>query len=51
MIQERNEIPGKNMWLDYNLTGWKLGEGQDHADTGERILTLNQKDREREKNV
>jgi hypothetical protein len=45
------KIPGKNMWLDYNLTEWKLGEGQDHADTGEGILTLNSKDREREECV
>ena len=45
------KIPGKNLWSDYNLTAQKLGEGQDHADTGERILTLNSKDRERDECV
>jgi len=45
------KIPGKNMWSDYNLKGQKLGEGQDNADTGQRMLTLNSKDRERDKCV
>jgi hypothetical protein len=45
------KIPGKSMWSDYNLTGRTLGEGQDHADTEERILTLNSKDWEREECV
>jgi len=45
------KIPGKNMRSDYNLTGQKLGERQDHADIGERILTLNSKDRQREECV
>ena len=36
------------MWSVYDLTEWKLREGQNEANTGERILTLNPKDRETE---